>query len=170
MNTTLDAKRNCRRALLAGLILAGTMSTTAAAHEAGLAPFTMAVISNEAHGSTVKSGKYELAIDRITAKGRRTPGVFAEQVNLCVAYTKTGNIEKASAVCNAAITKVENLPRYLRKASDLALALSNRGVLLAAIGDHESAKQDFLGAIELDTRLTSIATSNLERLDRLSAS
>ena len=54
--------------------------------------------------------------------------------------------------------------------ANLALALSNRGVLLAATGDAGRAEQDFYAAIALQTRLTPIIESNLERLDQVSAS
>lgn len=170
MKIAFDLNMKYGRAILTGLIVAASLSTTATASEAGSTPFTMAVVTNDAHGSEVKAGKYELAINRITRQGRRLSGNFAEQVNLCVAYTKTGKVERASAACDAAIAKVKKQPDFRRDSYDLALALSNRGVLMAAMGDHESAKQDFLGAIELDTQLTSIATTNLERLDRLAAS
>jgi hypothetical protein len=54
--------------------------------------------------------------------------------------------------------------------ANLALALSNRGVLLAATGDAGRAEQDFSAAIALQTRLTPIIESNLERLDQVNAS
>ena len=137
----------------------------------------MTVIINDAHGSKVQSGNYERAIDRITRHGRRVPDRYADQVNLCVAYTKTKEIQKASNVCEAAIASVKqrerlalNSPKTSSKArayrTDLAIALSNRGVLRAATGDKDLAKQDFLTALELDTMLTSIVEGNLERLER----
>lgn len=52
------------------------------------------------------------------------------------------------------------------QSGDYEIALSNRGVLMAAAGDKDLAKQNFLAAIELDTKLTSVVEGNLERLER----
>lgn len=164
MKDKFEMKSRRRSAALAALLFAGTISANADAHQPEVQPYAMAVISNAAYGAKVESGRYEQAIDRITRNGSRMPDRFSEQVNLCVAYTKTRNIAKAGAACDAAIAKATELPDSRQNDADLALALSNRGVLMAVKGEHELAKRDFRGAIDLRTKLTSIATNNLERL------
>ena len=182
MKNPRKSERTSKRAALAALVVAATTPIPALAHDDKAALFTMAVIVDEAYGAKVEAGFYERAIDRITRSGRRTPENFAGQVNLCVAYTKTHDIQKANAACEAAIASLKKLDgrmsrirndrnqRLLAYKSDLALALSNRGVLLAATGDTERAKQDFHAAIELRTRDSWIFENNLRRVDQESTS
>lgn len=164
----------------AAVLLAAFSLSPALAQEPEATPFTMGVIQNDAFGAKVSSGKYEQAIDRITRRGSRSPQGFAEQNNLCVAYAKTRAIDKAMTACDAAITRAEEqasrLAKYGRSPearayrTDLALALSNRGVLMAATGRHEIAEQHFQKAIELNTSIRKLVVNNLERLDRETAS
>ena len=142
----------------------------------------MAVIVDGAYGDKVEAGHYEKAINRITKNGRRMPKNFAGQVNLCVAYTKTHEIQKASVACEAAIAELREQDSRMSRIgnvrnkelraykADLALALSNRGVLLAASGDTERAKQDFVAALELRTKDSWIFENNLRRVDQESTS
>jgi len=176
MKTPMTFRRTNKLAALAALLTATTTSSTAFAHEEESMPFTMAVIIDGAQGAEVQAGRYEKAINRITRSGRRVPKDFAAQVNLCVAYAKTKDLQKASNACDAAIAEVKTQdkrmsrikndrnPELLAYRSDLALALSNRGVLLAAIGDTERAKRSFHSAIELGTRNSWIFETNLRRL------
>ncbi len=182
MKNTQERKHMHNGAALAALLIIATTSMPASAHDERAAPFTMAVIIGEAHGSKVEAGQYEQAIERITKSGRRAPEDFADQVNLCVAYAKTRDIRKASTACDAAVAKVkkqENRVSRIRNdrnkevrtyRANLALALSNRGVLLAATGDTERAKQDFLAAIDLQTQDSWIFENNLSRVDQVTDS
>lgn len=174
-------KTHTHNAALAALLITATTSMPALADEEPAVPFTMAVIIGEAEGSKVQAGKYEQAIERITRSGRRMPRYFADQLNLCVAYTKTNDIQKASAACEGAIAEVkeeesrvsrsknDRAPRVLAYRANLALALSNRGVLRAATGDRKRARQDFLAAIELQTRDSWIFENNLNRVEQKTA-
>jgi tetratricopeptide (TPR) repeat protein len=133
----------------------------------------MTVIVDAAHGGKVAAGKYERAIEKITAsKSKRDP--YSKQTNLCVAYTKTGELDKATEACEAALalTLDSRSPRrsslgaaQVRKADRvyMALALSNLGVLHAAKGSPEIALRTFREALELDTGL-SAPKVNLARL------
>jgi len=182
MNKSMEMKPKHRYVTFVTLLLAATVSTAALAKSAEVRPFTMAVILDAAHGKKVTSGRYEQAIDRLTRQGTRGSTRFEDQVNLCVAYAKTSEIDKASTACDAAIARVKQRgERALRHRSDrslaaraykadLALALSNRGVLKAATGDSELARKDFLDAMELQTDLTPIIENNLERLTQLDIS
>lgn len=182
MKNSYDLKPKHKYRALAAVCVAAALSSHASAEDLPDAPLTMAVISDDAYGKAVTKGEYEQVIDRITKNGRRIAKRFAEQTNLCVAYTKSNDIEKARIACDAAISSVER--RGVRAAtgswhygaavhayqSDLAVALSNRGVLLAAIGDADLAERDFVAAIELETALTSTIENNLERLGQLTTS
>lgn len=155
-------------ALLASLIAAAPL----AAEEADPA-YTMTVIIDAAHGSKVAAGKYERAIEKITAR-KTARDAYYRQTNLCVAYTKTGELEKATEACEAAlaITLGGKKPRssYLGTVPSeriermyLAVALSNLGVLHAAKGSPDFARRSFREALELETGL-SAPKINLARL------
>lgn len=182
MKNSHETKTNYRYAALGTLLIAASLSAPALAENPQPKLFTMAVISDDAYGITVTKGKYEQAIDRITRNGDRLARSFADQINLCVAYTKSHEIDKAGTACDAAIAQVKKKetrvarikndrdPEVRAYRANLALALSNRGVLLAATGDADLAKKDFDAAIALQSRLTSIIENNLERLNQVSAS
>ena len=155
-------------ALLAALIVSAPL----AAQETDPA-YTMTVIIDAAHGGKVAAGKYERAIEKITAtKSARDP--YSRHTNLCVAYTKTGELDKATEACEAAlaITLGSKKPRSGHLGSAQfernermyrALALSNLGVLHAAKGSPEIARNTFRKALELESGL-SAPRINLARL------
>lgn len=171
-----------RYVALAAVFVAATLSSPASAEDAPDARLTMTVISDDAYGRMVTKGNYEQAIGRITRNGRRAPDKFADQTNLCVAYTKRYEIEKARTACDAAVSAMEkaglrtggnpwhNDASMDARQSNLAVALSNRGVLLTATGEAARARRDFLAAIQLESAVTSIAENNLERLGQLTTS
>lgn len=137
--------------------------------------FTMTVIVDAAHGNKVAAGEYERAIEKITA-AKRSRDAYSTQTNLCVAYTKTGALNKATAACEAALDIMldgrKSRSAYPGPAPDgklervyLALALSNLGVLQAAKGSTDSARETLLEAVQLDTSL-SAPKINLARLGK----
>ncbi len=174
MKTLADMKKARAFGLTCALLLGFSMPVTA--EETAAATYTMAVIKNEAYGRQVTAGKYDQAIEKITRGGVRAKDRFANHVNLCVAYTKTKDIESANLSCNAALAglkKQEDRSTRSKKSAvygayerDLALALSNRGVLFAVSGDTKRARESFAAAIELQTGLSHLAKNNLERLER----
>lgn len=176
MKTFTDMKTTRAFAVACALLLGPVFSMPVTAEETPAAVYTMAVIENEAYGHRVTAGKYEQAIDKITRGGSHVKDRFADQVNLCVAYTKTKDTKSANLACSAALagvkkqegraTRSKKGPLYGSYKKDLAVALSNRGVLFAVAGDTERAKEDFAAAIELQTSLSHIARSNLECLEQ----
>jgi len=136
--------------------------------------YTMTVIVDAAHGSKVAAGKYERAIEMITAT-KRTSDPYSEQTNLCVAYTKTGDLENAARACESAVDLVRDepagrrgvlaAPRARTQRVYLALALSNLGVLHVARGTPDVARENFREALALEAGL-SAPKINLERLTR----
>ena len=130
----------------------------------------MTAYLDSAHGRKVVKGQYARAIDKITTSSARRANTFESKANLCVAYTKTGDFDSAREVCDEALARVRKrvgtrtnrtLPRIDRV--DLAIALTNRGVLLALTGDLQQARAAFLEARELKARRSAV-DSNLARL------
>ena len=165
-----ENKRLLKSAL--GLIAAGCFGTAAA--DAVESPYTVAVISDAAHGRQVLQGKYEDAIRNIKPSQRGAYARYYAANNLCVAYVMTRNIDAAATACNDAITAIRGIVDRqpgTAKRSDiartqrkfLAMALSNRGVLNAISGDEERARKDFTQALALEAGLPAPA-SNMARL------
>jgi len=136
--------------------------------------YTMTVIADASHGAKVAAGEYDAAIAKITAKSHSTDR-FSELTNLCVAYTKSGDLENANAACGAAVdqmrAKLPSRGSALTYLSDdvlnrryLAVALSNQGVLHAVSGEPELARKNFIEALELRASLRAPKT-NLARLN-----
>lgn len=132
--------------------------------------YIMTAYLDSAHGRKVVNGQYARAIDKITTSSARRASTFESKANLCVAYANTGDYDSATEVCDEALAKVRQrvgnkptreLPRIDR--IDLAIALTNRGVLHALTGDLQRARVAFLEARELKAR-RSVVDSNLDRL------
>ena len=168
MKTSLKLKRH--PALLAPLVLIALSGWMPASAEKAEPRFTMTVIFDDAHGSKVAAGKYESAISKITAN-RRIADPFAKHTNLCVAYTKIGDMERATDSCEAALDLIrQESPKMTtssmkdrRHRMYLALALSNLGVLDVAKGTPEVARMRFEEAIDVGARVPQPRT-NLDRL------
>ena len=135
--------------------------------------YTMTVIVDNAYGSKVAAGDYERAIEKITA-AKRTRDPYSKQTNLCVAYTKIGELDKATEACEAALAIMLDARKSRKGAPGiahsgrmerlyLALALSNLGVVHAARGSEDAARRTFHEAVELDTSLSAPRT-NLARI------
>lgn len=151
------------------------VSATASADEP---VYTMTTIVDSAHGAEIAAGKYEQAIEKIAVIDNDVDAFF-NNTNLCVAYTKTGSLDDALLACDAAVEQADSISfdrlGYLsrsfkerRRSEYLAMALSNRGVLRAATGDVELARQDFVEALGVRAR-SSVAKTNLARLDKVEA-
>ena len=119
--------------------------------------FRMMAITNASQGKLVVKGRYETAIRRLEARvsARDT---FELHNNLCVAYTKTSEMENAMQSCDAAVdaagvnakrTRHNDSFFRQRHLRDAAIALSNRGVLRAVTGDKQGARADFERSLAL---------------------
>jgi len=138
--------------------------------------YKMAVISDESQGRAILSGDYDTAISEMTNKALRFSGRFATSNNLCVAYAKAKDIQKAVQACNAAVSNVTSQVSKSRLMAnnkhpamrrDLAIALSNRAVLFAIQGDLEMAQAGFKEAIKLGIHINE-PEFNLSILEGLS--
>ena len=124
--------------------------------------FVMNYYEDAAQGALVEDGAYEAVIDRLAAHSTDSARRVADQINLCVAYTKTKQIEKATESCDMALAKAGKavtrnsmLESYRaakeRAAAEKAIALINRGVLHAVNGETTEAKELFELAADLQT-------------------
>ena len=138
-------------ALNAASTHAGETTATPAA-----AGYQMAAVIDRARGNIVLAGDYDRAIAKL---GGRPRADFESSTNLCVAYTMTGAMEQADAACAAALASSQETE--VRR--DIAVALSNLGVVKAVKGDLSGARRDFSRALELESDLRQ-ASKNLQRL------
>ena len=127
--------------------------------------FEMSVVLDRAHGGLVQQGAYEDAITQI-ASDHRMP--FAASNNLCVAYTKMDKFDQAALSCDVAVQLAEFAAENGHRTdvdyvTELAIALSNRGVLRAFTGDPEGAEEDFRKAAGLNPN-TDCPVQNLSHL------
>jgi tetratricopeptide (TPR) repeat protein len=161
-------------ALAALISLLGTASVMA---ETG-APtgFVMNYYEDTAQGALVEDGAYEAVINRLAMRSTDSARRVADQINLCVAYTKTKQIDKATVSCDLALARAgkkvsrQSLLESYRTAreradAERAIALINRGVLHAVNGETEEARELFELAADLETRNES-AEMNLLVLQR----
>ncbi len=166
-----------RKAVRRVLAASAAILLSVNAHAVKPAPvYTMTVFEDERFGGEVQAGNYADAIEKLTPVTERRKNDFAAATNLCVAFTKSGDLENAVDVCNRAVAVARKGARRTSTSSAgifavttsrtrLALALSNRGVLRAALGDAELARRDFEEAVKLRAAL-SAPKINLARLDR----
>ena len=141
--------------MVAGSLFAAPTQAQEAATQPTVAGFQMAAVIDHAQGQAVVAGDYGQAI----ASLGNTRRYFESSTNLCVAYTMTGELEKANAECATAL-KISKRKETRR---DIAVALSNLGVLKAVSGDLDGAKSDFDRAVRVNSTLRQ-ANDNLELL------
>lgn len=133
--------------------------------------YIMNVFGDTAMGTAVEGGAYETVIEKLTEKDARGARRIADQVNLCVAYAKTKQIDKATESCDRALemagttvrrASFETLRAAQARANDQrAIALINRGVLHAVVGEDDKAQDLFEAAANLGTDNTSAALNLL---------
>lgn len=171
--TTATIEKGIRAFCLATVLLVGTSIAHADSSQSGSA-FTMAVFEDQAYGKNVMSGKYDRAINRLSTRQTQ----FESQTNLCVALAKSKNLGAAMAACQSAIIALQrqeqNYERRVRHGSvsadafdsNLSIALSNQGVLLAIAGNYDEARENFATALELKQNVAA-AQQNMRRLEQI---
>lgn len=100
----------------------------------------------------LESGGVELAIDELNATLRAKPTLERAYVNLCVAYARTGDLERAEAVCRAGV-------RVAPQNAQIHHAL---GTVLHAQGRLSPAIESYRRAVAFDPNLAA-ARTNLAR-------
>lgn len=172
------------KALCINLKSASTTAVTTLLLLCGAAPlhagedklvYTLTAIEDISYGEQVLAGEYHTAIEGILSSSKVRRAGFEAQTNLCVAYTRSGEFDKAERSCDAALAVLDERRRqsaptgvagsYSRRTHEkyVAVALSNRGVLRAVSGRPELARQDFTRATRLKFGLD-VADVNLARL------
>ena len=150
------------------------IACTPAWSDSGKRNYEMAFFQDSAQGSRILNGKYDQAIKTINAKVDAGHALHVK-TNLCVAYTKSGNIEAAEVACEEAVTAAKTFHKVRRselsyetptqaRARYLAVALSNRGVLNAVKGDLDAARADFDAALAQHSRVAFVR-ANIEKLE-----
>ena len=158
------------------LVLTAAFSCAPAIAQEAQPVYTMTVIVDAAQGSKVAAGKYETAIAKLSAR-KSSRNRYSNHTNLCVAYTKTGEIEKATVECEAAVaamrkkkvtrsTTFTGVREIAENRTYLAVALSNLGVLNVVKGEHDAALEQFKEALTLDAGATA-AKVNIARMARI---
>lgn len=160
---------------LASSLSAFAGSVQAADTEANIKPFAMTVHADRAYGHSILKGNHDHAINKLSANPR-TPARPVNATNLCVAYTKAKDLDKAIVACDMAVAELTSKKIAIDKhpyrydelhvsvQTDLSIALSNRGVLFAVKGEHDKARKNFLTALQLEYD-RSRAEDNLARLN-----
>ena len=145
-------------ALQAALLISASLATAtvnADISEADL--YHMLVISNQHKGEALLAGRHAETIQALTRSPVRAND-FAASNNLCVAYVRTKQAQKALAACKKAVDRSRWAGRR-----DQAVALSNLGVVRALTGDTDGAQHAFKAAIRLNAEI-SAPRENLARL------
>jgi tetratricopeptide (TPR) repeat protein len=142
-------------------------------------PMSITKKKHAAKGADILEGQYEEAIARIRQDGSADLD-FSESTNLCIAYTKSGDMTSALESCDRAVdtARETNGMRWLahtsapynvrRKDLDLVIALSNRSVVHAMSGDDLLALEDLREADALKPHLRAVS-KNLAVLTESSA-
>ena len=138
--------------------------------------YVMTVYSDTRHGSAVLEGSPDDVISKLMRDHDDNPKYLADLISLCVAYTRTKQIDRAVEACDYAIAAADKEARRLERSSPFsgyrtreadtgrAIALTNRGVLHAVSGQSDQARAMFEQALGLKSREASAAT-NLSLLD-----
>ena len=174
-DTNMKNINSSRKGKIVFAALIASFLTSTANAETRTSAFEMMVISDSSHGKTVLSGSYDTAIHKLSTAKKAD---FAKYTNLCVAYTKSKNLDRAAEACQLAVSLAEEKAlrevgkrglSYLEHRNtqrNYAMALSNRGVLSAVKGDLDQAERDFNAAMELNTRNKRVK-NNLARLSNM---
>lgn len=143
--------------------------------------YVMTVYSDTAHGTEIIDGTPQAVIAKLSRRADAGSNHLADQVNLCVAYTKTKQLEKATEICDSAVAAALEDARRLERSrifskrkmtqvadTGRAIALTNRGVLHAVTGEKAKARLMFEMALMLKSKEES-ARTNLLFLDKETA-
>lgn len=171
----------CKGKTILGAMLGLLCVLSAQAGETPHDAFVMTVYSDSAHGTAILDGQSAEVVSKLADQSGDGSRDLAEQVNLCVAFTKTKQLEKATAACDDAVAmsvrearRLDRTGRFGRRTTRVAdtgraIALTNRGVLYAIAGDEDKARVMFEMALLLKSQEKS-ASTNLAHLERRSAS
>ena len=125
--------------------------------------FKVAVIKGAVGTLDITQGEVESGIKKLTASKKRKD-IYANKMNLCVAYLQTSHNAKSELACTEAINSLKGItsPRVQYLSS---LNYSNRGVARYKTNQLNAALTDFEQAVLIDNN--PITASNLKRIKLL---
>lgn len=143
------------------LMLMASGSFLASANTNG---YKMVLIEDTPGVAALQAGQFDQGISE-TLNSRAEVDNFSRQMNLCVGFTKSAQLDKATQACDSAVAAAQQL--YSVSRSDIremrAYALTNRGVLRLLQNNNLAALADFNQATELNR--SDISVHNLQRLE-----
>ena len=159
--------RNSRNPLqtLTWAVAATLLSGSALAADAAT-KFEMTAYTNGAGGESIISGNYAAAVAALQSKwATQYQDQTTVDTNKCVAYTMSGNLAAAHAVCDSAIMSAKDdlmmstsgLWEREKLNESLAVAYSNRAVLNWVSNDAVAAARDLAAAVELEPKAEYVA-------------
>ena len=139
--------------------------TTAHSVLADDALFKVAVIKGAVGTLDITKGEVESGIKKLTASKKRKD-LYANKMNLCVAYLQTAHNAKSELVCTEAINSFKGITSTSPRVQYLSsLNYSNRGVARYKTNQLNAALTDFEHAVLIDNN--PITASNLRRIKLL---
>lgn len=144
------------------LMLMASGSFLASANTNG---YKMVLIENTPGAASLQAGQFAQGISETLAH-RAEAGSFAQQMSLCVGFTKSGQLHQAETACNNAVAAASKftLANSSEKREMRGYALTNRGVLRLLQSDNLAALDDFNRAAELTD--SDVSQHNLQRLQQ----
>ncbi len=143
------------------LVLMSSVSFLASAATNG---YKMVLIQDIPGVNALQTGELSSGIQQTLETPVWEADNFSRFTNLCVGYSRMGELEQAETACTKAITaaqKYQQAPLTLKREMR-AYAHTNRGVLRLLSNDNLGALEDFKRAAELNGN-----TINLHNLQRL---
>ncbi|MDX3772652.1 hypothetical protein QE250_00820 [Chromatiaceae bacterium AAb-1] len=150
---------------LGGILALVLMSSVSFLANAAANSYKMVLIEDVPGVDALQAGKLAAGIQQTLASPVWEADNFSRYTNLCVGYTRLGELENAETACTKAITaaqKYQQTPAS-QKREMRAYAHTNRGVLRLKNNDNLGALEDFKRAAELNTN--TINVHNLQRLE-----
>ena len=134
-------------------------------------PYTMAVIKGSDGAEEIRQGLYKQGIADIASNTSISDyhELIAMQMNLCVAYANTYDLNNATEACDKAIDLTQKYKRQSSRARKVAaLALNNRAILKVKSQDYEGALEDLMQA--LDVKNDAVIKRNLFKIKQMQTS
>jgi len=151
-----------KNTLIATLLLSTSHATLASD-----ATFQVAVVKGAIGTAEITTGKLASGIKKLTTNEASKP-LYANKMNLCVAYLQSKHSNKSESACTEAINSLESVKRQSIKVRYLtSLNYSNRGVARYRKNQLSAALKDFESAVIINDN--SITAGNLRKFKQLLA-
>ena len=143
------------KTLLASLIISSSLSAHA---DSNL--LKIAVVKDSIGAQDIVLGNINSSIEKLTSTQKVNKG-FNAKLNLCAAYLKSTEKSKSELACTAAISDIESMSKYNKKARYLkSVSYSNRAVARYQNKNMVGALADINAAFSIDAN--AITETNLK--------